>query len=276
MTTTEQDVVVSRSAADPTPKQPPRVGDEAVVVSAAGVVSFVNYAYTLVLLWLLPTREFAEVGSISALLLICGTIAGAALPWVLAQEVVRSTGDRARRRAAVTFCVFATVVQGTAAGAVTCLIVARYASSNAVLAAAFCSVLLIFMAATVTGYFQGNQTFRVIAVLRVAEVAVKVGAGIGLVALGAGASGAIAGFALGAGVVAGVGLAAMAPDLELSWSALAGRHLWASTQGLMAVQSGVAVLASMDVVIGSLVIGTQPAMATYVAANVLGRVPVFI
>ena len=107
-------------------------------------------------------------------------------------------------------------------------------------------------------------------------MAVKVGAGIGLVALGAGASGAIAGFALGAGVVAGVGLAAMAPDLEWSWSALAGRHLWASTQGLMAIQAGVAVLASMDVVIGSLIIGTQPAMATYLAANILGRVPVFI
>ena len=44
----------------------------------------------------------------------------------------------------------------------------------------------------------------------------------------------------------------------------------------MAIQAGVAVLASMDVVIGSLIIGTQPAMATYLAANVLGRVPVFI
>jgi glycosyltransferase involved in cell wall biosynthesis/O-antigen/teichoic acid export membrane protein len=281
MTTTEQDrgpeVGLTASIGAPALKgSTPRVGDEAVIVSTAGLVSVVNYAYTLILLWLLPTREFAEVGSISALLLICGTVAGAALPWVLAQEVVRSQGDRSRRRGAVTFCLVATVLQGTAAGLATCLIVARYASSDAVLAAAFCSVLLIFVAATATGFFQGNQQFRVIAFLRTAEVVVKLGAGIGLVALGAGASGAVAGFALGAGVVAGVGLAFMAPDLELSWSAVAGRHLWASTRGLMAIQSGVAVLASMDVVIGSLIIGTQPAMATYLAANVLGRVPVFI
>ena len=253
-----------------------RVGDEAVVVSSAGVMSLLNYAYTLIILWLLPTREFAEVGSISALLLICGTIAGAALPWVLAQEVLHSKQDRPRRRAAVTFCLFATVLQGVAAGLATCLIVARYASSNGVLMAAFCSVLLIFVAATVTGYFQGNESFRIIALLRVAEVVVKLGAGIGLVLLGTGASGAIAGFALGAGVVAGVGLVAMVPDLQWSWSAVAGRHLWASTQGLMAIQAGVAILASMDVVIGSLILGAQPAMATYLAANVLGRVPVFI
>ena len=254
----------------------PRVGDEALVVSAAAVVSLLNYAYTIILLWLLPTREFAEVGSISALLLICGTIAGAALPWVLAQEVLHSRRDRARRRAAVTFCLFATVLQGAAAGLATCLIVARYASGDGVLAAAYCSVFLIFVAATVTGYFQGNEAFRMIAFLRVAEVAVKLGAGIGLVMLGAGAGGAVAGFALGAGIVAGVGLVYVAPNIQWSWAAATGRHLWASTQGLMAIQSGVAVLASMDVVIGSLVIGAQPQMGTYLAANVLGRVPVFI
>ena len=37
-----------------------------------------------------------------------------------------------------------------------------------------------------------------------------------------------------------------------------------------------AVLASLDVVIGSLVLGTTRAFATYQAANILGRVPVFI
>jgi glycosyltransferase involved in cell wall biosynthesis/O-antigen/teichoic acid export membrane protein len=259
-----------------TKRESSRVGDEAYVVSAAGVVSLLNYAYTLVLLWLLPAREFAEVGSISALLLICGTIAGAALPWVLAQEVLRSGRDRQRRRYAVSFCLFATVLQGVAAGLASCLIIIRYTGSNAVLAAAFSSVFLIFMAATATGYFQGKQAFRLIVLLRVAEVVVKIGAGIGLIALGAGASGAVAGFALGAGVVAGAGLAYMVSDISWSWSALAGRHLWGSTRGLMAIQAGVAVLASMDVVIGSLILGAQPALATYLAANVLGRVPVFI
>jgi amino acid adenylation domain-containing protein len=252
-----------------------KMGDEAVVVSATGVVSLLNYGYTLVLLWLLPAREFAEVGSISALLLICGTVSGAALPWVLAQEVLRSRDDEVRRRIAVTFCLFATVLQGAAAGLATCLIALHYSNGPA-LAAAFCSVVLIFVAATAAGYFQGLQRFRLIASLRVAEVVVKIGAGVGLVTLGAGAGGAIAGFALGAAVVAGAGLAAMAPNVRWNREALAGRNLWSSTQGLMAIQGGVAVLASMDVVIASLVLGAQPALATYQAANIFGRVPVFV
>jgi amino acid adenylation domain-containing protein len=252
-----------------------KVGDEAVVVTATGLVSVLNYGYTLILLWLLPTREFAAVASISALLLICGTVAGAALPWVLAQEVLRSKRDRTRRRLAVTFCLFATVLQGAAAGLATCLIAAHYASGPVVIAA-FASVFLIFMAATASGYFQGLQSFRLIATLRVGEVVVKIGAGVGLIALGAGASGAIAGFALGAGLVAGGGLVYMVHDMEFSRKALAGRNLWASTQGLLAIQAGVAVLASMDVVIGSLVLGAQPALATYQAANIIGRIPVFI
>jgi glycosyltransferase involved in cell wall biosynthesis/O-antigen/teichoic acid export membrane protein len=258
-----------------TGSSPRRVSDDAVVVSATGVVSLFNYAYTFVLLWMLPAREFAAVGSISALLLVCGTIAGAALPWVLAQEVLRSKRDRARRRAAVTFCFFATILQGLGAGLATYLIAVHYAS-NSVLAVAFCSVFLIFMAATAAGYFQGLQRFRLLAVLRVSEVAVKMGAGIGLVALGAGASGAIAGFALGAGVVAAVGLLYMAHDIRWSRSALAERRLWVSARGLLAIQAGVAVIASMDIVIGSLILGTQPALATYQAATLLGRVPAFI
>jgi amino acid adenylation domain-containing protein len=252
-----------------------KVGDEAVVVTATGIVSVLNYGYTLILLWLLPTREFAAVASISALLLICGTVAGAALPWVLAQEVLRSRRDRSRRRLAVTFCLFATVLQGTAAGLATCLIAAHYASGPVIIAA-FASVFLIFMAATASGYFQGLQSFRLIATLRVGEVVVKIGAGCALIALGAGAGGAIAGFALGAGLVAGGGLIYMVHDMEFSKKALAGRNLWASTQGLLAIQAGVAVLASMDVVIGSLVLGAQPALATYQAANIIGRIPVFI
>ena len=90
---------------------------------------------------MLPTREFAEAGSVSALLLICGTIAGAALPWVLAQEVLRSGPDRHRRRLAVSFCLFATVLQGAGAGLATCLIVSHYARGW-VLPASFAAVFI--------------------------------------------------------------------------------------------------------------------------------------
>ena len=153
------------------------LGDEAVVVSATGVVSVVNYAFTLVMLWLLPTSEFSEVASVSALLLIAGTVAGAAIPWVLAREVLRSGSDEVRRQRAVSFSIAATLVQGAAAGLVACLIAVHYTDS-VVIAATFFSVVFIFMAATATGYLQGLHRFRLIATLKVAEAVIKIGAGL--------------------------------------------------------------------------------------------------
>ena len=123
---------------------------------------------------------------------------------------------------AVTFCLFATVLQGAAAGLATCLIVAHYASGW-VLVAAFCSVLLIFLDATASGFFQGLQRFRLIAMLKVAEVVVKIGAGVApdrprVPAPAAPSPGSPSAPA----VVAGVGLASMAPDVTWSWSAHGG------------------------------------------------------
>ena len=68
----------------------------------------------------------------------------------------------------------------------------------------------------------------------------------------------------------------MAGDIRLSRSVLTGHGLWHSTRGLLAIQAGVAVLASLDIVIGSLVLGTSSSFATYQAANIIGRVPVFV
>src|SRR3974390_2742885 len=79
--------VAAGTSSAASPQRASWLGDEAIVVSASGIVSGGHYAFPLVMLWLLPTREFSEVASISALLLVAGTIAAAAIPWVLAQEV---------------------------------------------------------------------------------------------------------------------------------------------------------------------------------------------
>ena len=199
------------------------------MVAAAGIVSVVNYGYTLALIWMLPARQYAVVGSASALLLICGTISGASIPWVLSREVASGHDDPRRRRAAVSFCLVATAVQSVAAGLATCLIALHYAD-NATVAAVFASVAMIFTAATAVGYLQGLERFGLITGLKIAEVVVKVGLGLGLVALGVGASGAIAGFAVGAAVVAGVSLAVMKPDLHWVRDSLADRGLWPDTR----------------------------------------------
>ncbi|MEP6797751.1 MAG: glycosyltransferase [Lapillicoccus sp.] len=254
---------------------PPVKAGEAKMVAATAVVSVVNYGYTLALIWMLPATQYAIVGSASALLLVCGTISGASIPWVLSREVAAAPDDPHRRRAAVSFCLVATAVQAVAAGLATGLIALHYAD-NATVAALFASVVLIFTAATAVGYLQGLERFGLITGLGIAEVLVKVGLGLGLVALGAGASGAIAGFAVGAAVVVVVGLAVMRPDLRWVRSSLANRALWRDTRGLLAIQAAAAVLASLDIVLASLLVVRSVDVANYQAAQILARVPVFV
>lgn len=248
---------------------------EMVTVSGMGVVSVLNYAYTLALVWLLPAREYAVVGSASALLLICGTISAASVPWVLAREVARGRHDPAARRAAVSFCLLGTVVESLLAGGATAAIASSY-GGGAVVSAVLASVVTIFSAATVVGYLQGMQRFNAIASLRVAEVAVKVAVGLALVSLGAGAAGAIAGFAAGAAFVMIIGGAAVVPDLRIMRSALVDRRLWGAAGGLLSVQAGVAIVASADIVIASIVVSDRRHLATYLVAQVLARIPIYV
>ncbi len=257
------------------PARTPRRGAEAVVLAATAAVAALNYAYTLLMIWLLPPTQYAVVGSISALLLIFGTVAGASVPWVLAREVATSGHDAEIRRRAVGFSVAATLIQATGAAIATCLVAARYAAP-ATLTAAFVAVIVIFAASTTVGYLQGQLRFRLIAVLRVTEVVVKILAAAVLVLAGNGAEGAIAGFAAGALIVAMVGGACMRADMRRVRGAVFDRRLWSATVGLLSIQGGVAVLASLDVVVASLALGASATLATYQAANVLGRAALFV
>jgi glycosyltransferase involved in cell wall biosynthesis/O-antigen/teichoic acid export membrane protein len=250
-------------------------GGEAVVMAATAAVSGLNYLYTIIMIWLLPPSQYVVVGSVSALLLIFGTVAGASVPWVLAREIATSPGDAERRRRATCFALGATLVQAIGAAGVTCLVAAHYATPVALIIASV-AVIVIFAASTAAGYLQGQLRFGLLAVLRVSEVVIKMATGTVLVLAGHGAGGAIAGFAFGAAAVAVVGGLCMSSDLRRVRGALFDRALWSATAGLLSIQGGVAVLASLDVVVASLAVGTSTQLATYQAANILGRVPLFI
>jgi glycosyltransferase involved in cell wall biosynthesis/O-antigen/teichoic acid export membrane protein len=253
----------------------PRATPELIVMASLGVGSVLNYAYTAVLVYLLPARQFALVGAGSSLLLVCGTVASASVPWVLAREIATARGDAARRQAAVSFCLVGTLVEAAASGLVTGIIAASYGNS-AVTAALVGSVVAIFTSATAAGYLQGFERFGMIGALKLGEVVIKVVSGIILVEAGFGPAGAILGFGLGSGVVTAVGLAIMRPDLRVLRSSVFNRRLWRAAGGIMAIQGGVALLASLDVIIGSLIIVERARLATYEVAQILTRVPVFI
>src|ERR1035438_4508429 len=94
------------------------------IIAATAAVSLLNYSFTLILLWVLPSHEYAVVASVTALLLVFGTVAGASAPWVLAREVAVSGKDSRRRQRAVAFASVLTLGQAAMAALVCALIVA--------------------------------------------------------------------------------------------------------------------------------------------------------
>ncbi|MDE3202910.1 MAG: glycosyltransferase [Acidobacteriota bacterium] len=266
-------------AAPPPPAVPVlgRLGGrpEAALVVSGAVASVTNYGYTVAVLWLLPASQYAIFGSIAALFLVCGTISSASTPWVLAREVTRSAPGSERRARAISFGLVSVVIQGLAAGGVTAAVAAHYAS-GATVAVVLGASVAIFVEAAGIGYLQGLERFGEIALLRIAEVVVKLVAGLLLLGLGGGATGAVAGFLLGASVVTVVTVAAMRSDLRWVRGALWDRELWRVSRGLLGIQSGVAVMAGMDIAIGSLFLVHRTLLATYQAAQILGRIPVFV
>ncbi len=248
---------------------------EAALVVSGAVASVTNYGYTVAVLWLLPARQYAVFGSITALLLLCGTISSASTPWVLAREVTRSEPGSERRARAISFGLVSVIIQGLAAGGATAAVAATYATGPTVAVALGASVA-IFVEAAGIGYLQGLERFGQIALLRVGEVVVKLVAGLLLLGFGAGATGAVAGFLLGAAAVSVVSVVAMRADLRWVRGALWDRDLWLFSRGLLGIQAGVAVIAGMDIVLGSLFLGRRTLLATYQAAQILGRIPVFV
>jgi O-antigen/teichoic acid export membrane protein len=175
-----------------------------------------NYSFSLILLWLLPAREYSVVASVTALLLVFGTVAGASAPWILAREVAVSATDTKRRQRALAFAGVVAFGQAAAAALICTIIVGSYADLKTTIVSC-CGTIVIFIAAASVGYLQGIERFNVIFYLRIGEVLVKLAAGIALVKLGVGAWGPISGFAFGAFLVFFVAVYYMRRDAISTW-----------------------------------------------------------
>ena len=256
----------------------------AVVVGATAATSLVNYAFSLALLWILPARDYAVVASVTALLLVFGTVAGASAPWVLAREVAVSADDRPRRLRAIVFACLVACLQAVTAAFVCALIVGRYADWRTTVTACG-AVAVIFFSTAAAGYLQGTERFTLLSILRVVEVAAKVAVGFTLVKLGAGTWGAVSGFAVGAALVLFGGLYYMRADVLRAWRSrraawmrgvLRDRGLWSASTGIIGIQAGTAIIAGLDSIIASVALAGRPELATYQVVQILGRIPFYI
>jgi len=247
--------------------------DSLLLLAATVIVGVGNYGFSLALVWILPSVQFAQVASMAALLLVVGTAASASFPWVLAREVSRADGRSTARRNAVGFA----SVGSTVAGVVAALAVAGFSYSYAppsVQAPAALAALFIFAASTSTGYLQGSGRFALLASVMVLEVTIKLGLGVGFARWGDGAAGAMWGVAFASGAWVAFTVWVVRHDWRWPRGGVDSR-LWHQAKGIGSVQIGVALLATLDVLVGAVTHRGSVLFAGYLAMLVFARVPMF-
>jgi glycosyltransferase involved in cell wall biosynthesis/O-antigen/teichoic acid export membrane protein len=259
---------------------PPRADTQTRLVRGAGwmtlaaaLVGALNYGYSTSLTWLLPAHAYSVFVSGQVVLTVCGTIAGACLPWLIAQGIAESPGDATGRRASISFAALLGCLQGVVA-AVVVVIVAGQFSSRPTQSLLCVSAFLVFFSAISVGYLQGLKRFSLLAAFLVGEVSVKVAFGLLFVVGGMGAPGALAGFGLSSLAVISAGALVMRRDLRWSADLLGRRDLWRRAGWLLSIQTGVVVFVNLDVLLAGVLVDPGVELARYQLATILGRIPV--
>jgi len=244
-----------------------------LVLFSTVVVGIGNYGLSLALVWFLGARQFSIVSSISALLLVVGTTVSACFQWVVARQVARFPRESFARREAVSFSLLAAVVAGLAAAIVVVLVASTYAGPG-VLAEIGLTTFCLFIASVGSGFLQGEKRFVLFASGAVIEVLLKLGIGTGLAASGFGATGAVAGSAVGAVMWAILALVVIRKDLRKpTWKV--DPELWQQLAGIGTIQIMVSIATTLDVIVGSVVDGSSRHLAGYQAMLVFARIPLF-
>lgn len=261
---------------------PARPDDGAAVRGARWVtaawlaVGALNYGYALVLTRLLDVGAFSTFAAGQGLLLCAATVAAVAIPWVLAQAMARATSPEAAREA-IRFAMVVAAAGGVVAGGIVAAVAAQFATAGPV-AVLGVATFLVFLTRVSAGRLQGSERMRTLSCALTGEAAVKVLVGLLFVAvLGLGATGALAAFG-----VAAASLLIWWPVRAMRggsgrWISPGTQHdLWRRALQLGTVQGLVAMMATLDLVVITLLPAGGPATASYQAGVMVGRAPLFV
>ncbi len=173
-----------------------------IFIAAFIATSVLNYAFGVALSWLLSPAQFGVLGVAQSLLLLTALLVGSGFAWVVAGDVAASgVTDKTRRRFRTAWTANVALGLFLAGG-----LWAAYAAGWLPLGPLYRTVMplvglttvLLAARSVVNGAARGLYRFGPVAVNLVGEVAIKAGAGLALIAVGAGVTGVMAGFALGA------------------------------------------------------------------------------
>ena len=266
----------SSTVAPVRPAAPVATARSSVLLSAsASAVGVVSYACALVLAHLLPPAEFADFAAGQVLLTVVGTAVAALVPLPLAQAVRRYPAGTNGRGTAVAFAVFVSLVVGCVAAAVTGGLALGFAGPGVALAVAGSAVLVCALV-PVWGWLQGEGRFVVYAGLSVGEVGVRMATSAGMVAMGAGAAGALGGFAAGSATVLALAAAPLCRDLGWRRDVLTQRARWGETGQIALVQVVLSVLVAADVLAVAFSHEGAVAVAGYQALSTVAKAPVYV
>ncbi|MCX2181380.1 hypothetical protein KV205_12680 [Streptomyces sp. SKN60] len=247
------------------------------IATGAVLVGVLNYVYALVLTRLLNVAAYAVFAAGQGLVVCTAAVAVVTVPWMLAQALARARSE-AERGEAVRFA----IVTGFAGGLVAALVVggvaAQFAGATTSLVVAG-ATFLIYVTRVSAGWLQGTERLRTLGLLTTAEAVLKLVVGLFFVAvLDLGPAGALAAFG-----VAVLPYAFFRPRrfrggrTARPWlSATADRALWRRAVGVASLQGVVALMAAVDVILVAVLPTDRAAAASYQAAVMLGRVPLFL
>lgn len=246
------------------------------IATAVVLVGALNYAYTLVLTRLLDVSGYATFAAGQGLVVCTAAVAVVTVPWMLAQALARARSDTERGEA-VRFAVITAIAGGGVAALAVGCVAMEFASTPTTLVIAG-STLAIYITRVSAGWLQGTERLRTLAVLTTVEATLKFGIGLFFVwALGLGETGALAAFGIAVLPYVFFRPRRFGNGPRRPWRALtADRDLWRRAGGVASLQGVVALLAAMDIVLVAMLPTDRAAAASYQAAVMLGRVPLFL
>ena len=246
------------------------------LMTAATVgVGIANYLSSLAIVRLLPAREFAAFAAGQSLLLVLGTGSLAALPWAVARYLATQPSGSAQGQA-MYFGLVASAIQAAILGPIA-LAVCWALDGPGLGFSGLAAAVMISMLAGPTGFLQGLGKLRAIAATRIVETAVRIALGLGLLVLfSRNASLALAGFGAGSTAALGYALCRGRSGFPLRRTNRATVvQLTRQALSLGMIQALLAAMGALDTVYVDAGHFAPTAAASYQAAALLGRVPLF-
>jgi O-antigen/teichoic acid export membrane protein len=251
-----------------------------VMLVAFGLTSMVNYGFGVATGWLLSPGDYGVIAFAQSILLVCGLALEAGIPRWLVRAVA---GLSATQRAPlVRGALLGNGAVGLLGGGLVALFflagpLQQGFETLAVAALVAVTLPMIGLVAVARGVAQADQSFVRVGGFQVAEFGTRAIVGVGLVLLGGAVTGAVAGYAVGAGLAAVLGIAYLVHESGLRMAGPIEAPSPREVGAIVAAPLGVALLLNLHLIAVKLLSGGDRTLAgLYQAATLLANAPYYV